>query len=242
MSAVTDCVVDFLVGEDGLDVVQVFEDVVEFEQRLGDLGVGHGDGARGDVADFCAFGFDTGGFERVEDFVEGVQVATDFVAFVADDDVVGSGFERDFHELVFAGGLVFGDEELTGVEELKGDGAALGEVAAELGEGGADFLRTAGFVVGRDLNDEGDAARAIAFVGEFFEDDAGEFACAFLNGAIDVVGRHVGVARFEEQGAQAGVGVGVAAAGLGGQRDVAREAREDFAFARVGDGFDAFDL
>ena len=128
------------------------------------------------------------------------------------------------------------------MEKLKGHGAGAGEVTVVAGEGGADIFRGAGLVVGGGLHDEGDAAGAVALVGDFLVDDAGEFAGALLDGAVDVVGGHVGLAGLEDEGAKAGVAVGIAAAGLGGEGEVAREAGENLAAAAIGDGFAAFDF
>jgi len=83
---------------------------------------------------------------------------------------------------------------------------------------------------------------AVAFVGVFLVCHAGQFAGALLDGAVDVIGRHVGLAGLEEKGAQPGVGLGIATARLGGEGDVTREPGEDLAPARIGDGFGAFDF
>ena len=134
------------------------------------------------------------------------------------------------------------DEKLAGVEKLKSHGARLGEVAAAGVEGGPDFLGGARLVVRGAGHDEGHAARAVALVGDLLEHDPRQLAGALLDGAVDVVGRHVGLAGLEDQRAQPGVAVEVAAAGLGGHRDVAREPGENLAAARVGHGLEPFDF
>src|SRR5690606_27230840 len=120
--------------------------------------------------------------ERMKHFVEGVDGAADLVAIVGGDDVVGAGFEGDFHQAVF-GHRVGGDEELSGVKKLKRDRAGAGKIAAALGEHTAQFGGGAVFVVGRDLHDEGDPARAISFVGDVFVRNAGQFTGALLDRA-----------------------------------------------------------
>jgi len=94
----------------------------------------------------------------VGDPVEGVDAAAEFVAVGRGDDVVGAGFEGEFGEGVFVG-RVAGDEELAGVEKLKHHGAGSGEVATVTGEDGAEVFGGADLVVGRDLDNEGDARR-----------------------------------------------------------------------------------
>ena len=116
------------------------------------------------------------------------------------------------------------------------------EVAAVAGEGGADILGGAGLVVGRDLHHEGHPAGAVALVGDFLVGDAGELPGALLDGAVDVLGGHVGVAGLEHERAEAGVAIGIAAAGFGGEGEIAREAGEDLAAAGVGDGLEPFYL
>ena len=67
----------------------------------------------------------------------------------------------------------------------------------------ADFADRAVAIVGRYLDQDGDAARAVAFKRDLFVSDAGQLAGAALDGALDVVGRHVlGLGRGH-RGAQA---------------------------------------
>ena len=157
------------------------------------------------------------------------------------DDVVGAGVEGDFHERIL-GGLVLGDEELAEVMEFVEHGARAGQVAAKAGEDAAHLGGGAVLVVRGHLHDQGDAARRVAFVGHLIVDHAGQLARALLDGAVDVVGGHVGLARLHEDGAQARVHAGIATAGLGGDGDLAREAAENLAPARIGDGLGAFDF
>ena len=82
----------------------------------------------------------------------------------------------------------------------------------------------------------------VTLVGDLLVHDARQLARALLDRAVDVLHRHVGVAGLEQERAQAGVAGAVAAAGLRCERDVAREAREDLALARVGDGLEPLDL
>jgi len=102
--------------------------------------------------------------------------------------------------------------------------------------------RRAVLVVGRRLHHEGHATRAVAFVRHILVAHARQFAGALFHGAIDVVGRHVGLARLEQERAQAHVALRVAAARLGRLRDVAGEPAEHLALACIGDGFETFDF
>lgn len=202
-----------------LDIVELIEVVVELYEGSREREVGHGDGRHGDVGDFGTIGLETLLFEGVGDLIETVDTTADFIALLAGEDVVGAGCEGDFHEGVF-GDFFLRDEKLAGVQKLKRHGAGAGEVAVMAGEGGADIFRGAGLIVGGGLHDEGDAAGAVALVGDFFVDDAGDFAGALLDGAVDVFGGHIGFAGLEHEGAEAGVAVGIAAAGFGGEGEI----------------------
>ena len=76
----------------------------------------------------------------------------------------------------------------------------------------ADFADGAIFVVGEDFDDDGDAAGAVALVGDLLVGDAFEFAGAALDGALDVVGGHVFGFGGGDGSAEAGVAVGVSSA------------------------------
>ena len=94
----------------------------------------------------------------------------------------------------------------------KADAAGLAERAAELGERGADVGGGAVAVVGQGLDDQRDAARAIALVADLL------VALALVAGAapdraLDVVLGHVGGARRLQRAAQARIGRRVGQAG-----------------------------
>ena len=105
----------------------------------------------------------------------------------------------------------------------------LAEVSAVLRECVTDLADGAVFVVGEDVDDEGDAAGAVALVSDLFVADAFELAGSALDGAFDVVGGHVLSFGGGDGAAQAGVAVGIAAAGFGGDGDFLDEAGKDFA-------------
>ena len=71
-------------------------------------------------------------------------------------------------------------------------------IAAVLRENLTDLGGGAVFVVGEQFHQERHAAGTVAFVGDFLVGDAGEFAGAFLDGAVDVVGGHIHGARLHE--------------------------------------------
>ena len=86
------------------------------------------------------------------------------------------------------------------------------EVAAVLAEGMADLADGAIAIVGGEVEQHGDAAGTVAFEIEFLVGRARQFAGAALDGALDVVGRHVLGLGVEDGLAQARVLVGIAAA------------------------------
>src|SRR5690606_79604 len=81
-------------------------------------------------------------------------------------DIVGAGFDRRFENLfLIAGRSGIFDHALA--FEAMGDRAFRPQIAAILGEGGADAGRGAVAIVGQRLDDQGDAAGAVAFVADF---------------------------------------------------------------------------
>ena len=100
----------------------------------------------------------------------------------------------------------------------------------------ADFGDGTVAVVGEAGDDQADAAVGVGFEEDFFEGAAAEFAGAFLDGAVDVVGRHVDGLAFAEDGAQGDVGAGIAAAGARGDGQFLGELGEDLAALGVGGG------
>ena len=87
------------------------------------------------------------------------------MAVLARRHVVGAGVDRGFQHGVGGGdlGVVFDDADMV---EHEGHRAGLGEVAAGLGEIGAHVGGGAVAVVGQHLDDDGDAAGAIALVAD----------------------------------------------------------------------------
>ena len=84
------------------------------------------------------------------------------------------------------------------------------------------------------LDQHGDAARAVALVDDLFVDLALELAGALLDGAVDVVVGHAVGPRLEDGGAQARVGLRIAAAEAGRDGDLLEELGEQLAAAGVG--------
>ena len=99
---------------------------------------------------------------------------------------------------------------------------------AILAEGVADFADGAIAVVGVDVEQDGDAAGAVAFELKFFVGRAGKFARAALNGTLDIVGRHVFGLGSGNCGSQARIRIRIAAA-FGGNADFLNQASENLA-------------
>ncbi len=114
------------------------------------------------------------------------------------------------------------------VEQIR-NGAGCGHVASILAKSMANFADRAVAIVGVDLEQNGDAAGAVALELKFFVGGAGEFAGAALDGALDVVLRHVLGLGGENGAAEARVGVGIAAAVLGGNADFLDQAGKNLA-------------
>ena len=93
----------------------------------------------------------------------------------------------------------------------------------------ANFADGAVAVVGVDFGENGNSAWTVAFEHELFIGSAGKLARAALDGALDVVGRHVLALGGEDGGAQTRISVGIAATVFGGNADFLDQARKNLA-------------
>jgi len=116
--------------------------------------------------------------------------------------------------------------------EHEGHGARLGEVAAALGEIGAHVGSGAVAVVGQRLDDDGDAPRAVALVANLVI-GFGLAAQRLLDGALDIVLRHVLRPRRDDRRAQPRIHARVGRAELRRDRDFAGELAEQLGAHRV---------
>ena len=111
-------------------------------------------------------------------------------------------------------------------------GAGLGEVAAVLGEIRAHVGGGAVAVVGHGFDDDGRAAGPVALVADLLV-GLGVAALRLLDGALDIVLRHVLGAGGQDGGAQARVHGRIRQAHLGRHRDLARQLAEQLGALRV---------
>ena len=136
------------------------------------------------------FRFDVVVSQGFFDSVEGFRRGDDFVVFVGNFYVISTGIEGDFHDLVFIG-LVAVDDEDARVVEHPADTARSAEVAAGFGEFVADSSGCAVAVIREDVDRNGNACRAVAFVYDFFVVLAFCSASAFLDSPFDVIFRDI---------------------------------------------------
>ena len=172
-----------------LDVVEFVEGVYEafhffsvFSREFDRVFRNHGDR--------CVFRFDVVVSQGFFDSVEGFRRGDDFVVFVGNFYVISTGIEGDFHDLVFIG-LVAVDDEDARVVEHPADTARSAEVAAGFGEFVADSSGCAVAVIREDVDRNGNACRAVAFVYDFFVVLAFCSASAFLDSPFDVIFRDI---------------------------------------------------
>src|SRR5262245_43422767 len=109
------------------------------------------------------------------------------------------------------------------------DGALRAHVAAVLLERLADLRGRPVAVVGQHANHHRHAARRVALVGDLLVGLAGELAGALLDGALDVLLRHVRFLGRLDGGLEPHVGLGVAAPVPGGHGDLSQNFREELA-------------
>src|SRR6266496_4069721 len=231
--------VDVEVREHLGDVVHLLESLDEVQQRLGvapfDL-----HGVLRDHGDLGALHGELLGPQR---FVHGVKLVRrrgDHEDVALAVHVLGAGVERRFHGHVFVGFPVHYDLPLA-VEHPR-DRIGGAEVAAVAREHVADFGDGAVGVVGGRLDQDRRAARAIPLVHHFLVRDPLELAGPLLDGALDVVPRHVLGFGGVDGGAEAGVAGRVAAPLLRGDRDLADDFGEGGAALLIGDGLLPLDL
>ena len=173
------------VGENALDVVVVVEFFKEGEGFS--CGVGFElDEVLGEAGQLGHLGGKALVGDGLLDGVEVVGRGGDLVDAVLAGHVVGAGVDDQLHEFIFADGIERDGDEALGLEH-PGDGAF--ELAAAQGENLAEFGGGAVAAVGDDVDEDGDAVGAVALVGEGLVGDAGEFAGAALDGALDVLPR-----------------------------------------------------
>ena len=126
------------------------------------------------------------------------------VSFV---NVFGAGVKGGHHS-IFAGGAQFNPAFAL---ELEHHGTGVGHTTAVLGEGVADFRHSTVFVIGGNLNNNPDAAGAVAFV-NFFNQGSGGFVGDASDGALNVDLGHIGLASLLQHHGERGVHIGVGAA------------------------------
>ena len=232
---------DFKVGEDVDGVLVVVELVVKFEDLSGERQIVDDARVLGNGHVFFGNDRESGGAEGVGDGAELVGRGVNRVFIFVALDVIGPGFDGEFHEFFLADGT--GREaDFAFAIELIGDAALGGDAAAVFGENRADIGSRSIEVIGGHFDDEGDAGGAVAFVSDFLDGLAAEFACAFFDGAVDVVLGHGDGLGIVDGGAEAGIGGGISTAGAGGKGDLMSAFAEYPAFDGVYSGFDVLDL
>src|SRR5207247_3919909 len=121
-------------------------------------------------------------------------------------------------------------------------GIRCAEIAAVTLEGVANLGDGAFGVIGGGFDEQGRAAGPVRLVCDLVVRHALELARSLLDGALDVVERHVLGFGGVDGGAEPGVDGGVATAMLGGDRDLAAQLGDECAAPLVGDGFLPLDL
>src|SRR4051795_12279838 len=118
-------------------------------------------------------------------------------------------------------------------------GAQISAVAAErMADLGHGPIR----IVGGCLDEDGGSPRSVAFVGQLLVDAPLELPGPLLNGAIDVLARHVDRLGSIDGGPEPGVTPGITTARPGGYRDLPDDLGPGRCALGVGNGLLAFDL
>ena len=100
--------------------------------------------------------------------------------------IIGTGFERGFHQLVF-GVLFLRELDDALAFELPAHTAVFAHGPAALAHQMADFGHGTVTVVGRGFHDDGDAARTVTFVVDFYDVAAGILPGTLADGGFDFI-------------------------------------------------------
>src|SRR6266481_1653022 len=222
---VEDLVGDVVVGIDGLDVVLLLERLDEPQHGRGILAL-HPHGGLGHHGDLRLDDREPLRLERVPHGVHFIRRGRDLENFFDGADVRGAALERLLHHLVFLGLLGVHLDEPAAVEHPR-HAACRPHPPALLLEDVPDLRPRPVLVVGENPHEHRHASRAVTLVGDLLELLARQAARAFLDGALDVVGRHIGRSRRLHRGLEAQVALGIAAPVLGRYRDLAEDLREE---------------
>ena len=183
---------------------------------------------------------DARGLDRLGNGGEVGRLALDGETAVFRNDVLCAGLKRDFHHLVFVDSVGSRDHHLSEAVEEAARGALLCELGAVLLEDVANFGGGAVLVVGENRDHERHRALdALVLGGHHF--GGLELSRALLDGALDVVVRHLRRLRLRDERAERGVVGRIPALRLHDDRDFLAEFREDFALLRVRRAFRALD-
>src|SRR5690606_18942377 len=150
-----------------------------------------------------------------------------------------AALDRGVGDLLLVGAGAVGQHPQ--LAEHEGHRAFGAEVAAELAEGVAYVGHGAHAVVGQAVDDHRHAAGRVALVADLLVLHALQLAGRLLDRALDHVLGHVDRQALVDRGAQARVAAGVAAAGAGGDADLADDLGENLAALRVGGVLACFD-
>ena len=169
--------------------------------------------------------FDTFSLDRVQYaficFGRRINLVARFVAL----EIVGAGIDGERHEGVFVG-FGFIDPDVALLVEHPRHRTRFAHVPAVFRKDVPDLAHGAVAIVRDNLDQHRDAAGAVAFVHDFFDLTAFEFACALLHRPLDVIGRHVDGLGILDRFPQARIAFRIASANSRGNRDFLDELRE----------------
>ncbi len=152
----------------------------------------------------------------------------DLPVFAFIGQVVSTGFKNDFGELVFVCRRLRHNNDAL-LREHVADGAGFAEVSAVLGEGEANLRNCAIAVVGERVDEDGNTAGTVALEANLLVGCSLELASSLLDGALNVVSRHILGLGCDDGAAEAGIAVRIASAALGRDGDFFDQASKDLA-------------
>src|SRR4051794_27882158 len=232
---------DVEVGRNALDVLEILEHLHE-SKRLARLGRIELDRLLRDHRALRGFNRYASPLECLPDLLERARLGVDLDRVLGlGVDVLGSGVDCSERHLIGVDRTVALDRDEAARLELPGDCSAAGELSARLREDRADLRCGPVPIVRGSLDEDRDAARAVALVDDLLELLPVAAAGRLVDRPLDVVGRHVHRAGLLDREPQPVVRVRIPAALSRRNADLAGDLREEGASFRVVRALRAFD-
>jgi hypothetical protein len=157
-------------------------------------------------------------------------------------DIFRTDFKREFEKLFFGGSGSINRDQAFPLEGMA-YGTLVGHAIACFRETQTHFRCRPVFIIGQDFDDQADASRTVALVGQLLIDGGiRKLTRPLLDRPINIVGGHIDRTGLGNQGPQGGIIFGVTAASASTDSDLLCNFAEDFSTLGVLCAFAVFDI